>query len=78
VPTVGTDPRFVAGLVDLLLERAAAERGEHPARPAVGELAPSPDRCPAGCCRNPRADLPAACGADWAGLADTLPEGARA
>ena len=78
VPTVGTDPRFVAGLVDLLLERAAAERGEHAVRPAVGELAPSPDRCPAGCCRNPRADLPAACGADWAGLADTLPEGARA
>jgi protoporphyrin/coproporphyrin ferrochelatase len=72
VPTVGTDPRFVAGLVDLLVERAAAERatadgGPAPERVTVGALGPVPDRCPAGCCRNPRADLPAACGVDWAG-----------
>jgi protoporphyrin/coproporphyrin ferrochelatase len=55
--TVGTHPRFVEGLVDLLLERAAQARDETPA-------ASVPAGCPAGCCRNPRADLPAACGAD--------------
>jgi ferrochelatase len=53
VPTVGTDPRFVAAVVDLLLERAAAERGESPERPATGALGPSPDVCPAGCCPTP-------------------------
>jgi len=64
VATVGTDPRFVAGLVDLVLERAAAERGETPGRAAVGDLGPAPDRCPAGCCRNLRGPMPAACGGD--------------
>jgi len=64
VPTVGTDPRFVAGLVDLLLERAAVARGETVARPAMGGLGPSHDVCPAGCCRNLRGDKPAACGLD--------------
>ena len=68
VPTVGTEPRFVAGLVDLLIERAATERaaadgGPGPLRVTVGALDPVPDRCPTGCCRNLRADLPAACGA---------------
>jgi protoporphyrin/coproporphyrin ferrochelatase len=67
VPTVGTDPRFVRGLVDLVLERAGVERGEAPERVAVGGLEPVPDRCPLGCCRNLRAELPAACGVDWAG-----------
>jgi ferrochelatase len=62
--TVGTDPRFVEGLVDLVLERAAAERGQDPVRPADGRLGPSPDVCPVGCCPNPRGNLPAACGAD--------------
>jgi ferrochelatase len=66
VPTVGTDPRFVRGLVDLLLERSAVERGEDVARPATGRLGASHDVCPVGCCRNLRADLPAACGADAA------------
>lgn len=70
VPTVGTDPRFVAALVDLMVERAAAERARAagdpgPERVTVGALGPVPDRCPAGCCRNLRADLPAACGVDW-------------
>ena len=74
VPTVGTDPRFVSGLVDLLLERAAAERagagqGPEPERVAAGALGPVPDRCPVGCCRNLRADLPAACGVEWTGPA---------
>jgi ferrochelatase len=68
--TVGTDPRFVSALVDLVLERAAVERGEVPARPSVGDRGPSHDVCPAGCCRNLRSpERPAACGADWAGVA---------
>jgi ferrochelatase len=62
--TVGTDPRFVAGLRDLVLERAAAVRGEDPPRPALGGLGPSHDRCPVGCCRNERDPArPALCGA---------------
>jgi protoporphyrin/coproporphyrin ferrochelatase len=68
VPTPGTDPRFVAGLADLLVERASTERGEQPARPALGLLGASHDVCPAGCCLNLRApDTPAACGADVLG-----------
>jgi ferrochelatase len=68
VPTPGTDPRFVAGLADLLVERAATERGEQPARPALGRLGPWPDACLAGCCPNLRApETPAACGADALG-----------
>jgi ferrochelatase len=48
--TVGTHPSFVEALADLLLERAAAERGVPVRRPAAGRLAAAPDRCPAGCC----------------------------
>jgi protoporphyrin/coproporphyrin ferrochelatase len=62
--TVGVQPRFVAGLVDLLLERAALTRGEQPDQPVQGSLPPAPAPCPAGCCRNLRADRPAACGVD--------------
>jgi ferrochelatase len=62
--TVGTDPRFVAGLRQLVLERAAVERGEQSARLTVGRLDASHDVCPAGCCANPRANRPALCGAD--------------
>jgi ferrochelatase len=66
VPTSSADPRFAAGLVELLLERAAAERGENPERPAIGAHGPWHDVCPVGCCRNLRVpDQPAACGADW-------------
>jgi len=50
VPTPGTDPRFVALVRELLLERAAAER--------TGD-ANAGDVCPVGCCANPRADRPA-------------------
>jgi ferrochelatase len=64
--TAGTDPRFVDGLVELLLERAARERGGDPDRPAIGAHGPWHDVCPVGCCRNLRVpDQPAACGADW-------------
>jgi ferrochelatase len=66
VATAGADPRFTDGLVELLLERAAAERGEAPVRPAVGAHGPWPDVCPVGCCANLRAaETPAACGVDW-------------
>jgi ferrochelatase len=66
VATSSADPRFAAGLVDRLLERAAAERGENPARPVIGSGPPWHDVCPVGCCRNLRTpDKPAACGADW-------------
>ncbi|WP_431784824.1 ferrochelatase [Streptomyces chumphonensis] len=61
--TVGTDPRFVAGLRELVLERAATERGEAPQRCALGALGPSHDVCPVGCCPA-RAPRPAAAGAD--------------
>jgi ferrochelatase len=49
VATPGTDPRF-AGLVLDLLDRV--------------ERRSVPGRCPAGCCRNPRSERPALCGAD--------------
>ena len=62
--TPGDDARFVAAVRDLLVERAAAERGEEPARAAVGGLGPLWDRCPVGCCPNPQADRPALCGTD--------------
>jgi ferrochelatase len=63
--TVGTDPRFVAGVRELVLERAALVRGESPVRRALGELGPIHDICPAGCCPNLRdPDRPALCGAD--------------
>ena len=38
--TAATDPRFVAMVRDLLLERAAAERGEDVVRASVGALGP--------------------------------------
>jgi ferrochelatase len=62
--TPGTDPRFVAMARELLLERAATERGEAVRRRTVAGTAPSWDRCPAGCCPNPRAGRPALCGVD--------------
>ncbi len=73
--TVGADPAFVAGLVDLLEERAALARGADPVQPVIGRLGPWPSRCVAGCCPNPRAELPAACGVD--SVAPALAEVAR-
>ncbi|MGB0101975.1 MAG: ferrochelatase [Nocardioides sp.] len=60
--TAGIDPRFVATVRDLLLERAAVERGEEVARATVGGLPACWDRCPVGCCPNARADRPALAG----------------
>jgi protoporphyrin/coproporphyrin ferrochelatase len=59
VPTSGTDGRFVAMVRDLLVERAAVERGESVERAAVGGWSACWDRCAADCCPNPRAPLPA-------------------
>jgi ferrochelatase len=64
--TVGPDPRFVAGLVDLCLERAAEARGGTVRPATAGGRGPSWAVCPAGCCPNPRTARPAAAGADWA------------
>ncbi len=61
--TAGIDPRFVAMVRDLLLERGAVERGESPDRAAVGSEALW-DTCPVGCCPNPRGSRPALCGQD--------------
>ncbi|MFN8195108.1 MAG: ferrochelatase [Nocardioidaceae bacterium] len=62
--TPGLDPRFVAMVRDLLLERAAAERGTDVRRTAVGSLPAPPDLCAVGCCPNPRAARPAIGGLD--------------
>jgi len=60
--TAGTHPAFVSGLVDLLLERAAAARGEDPARPVVAGGPLGWDDCQPDCCRNLRDPLrPALC-----------------
>jgi len=65
VPTVGTDPEFVSGLVDLALERAAQSRGPLPSAPSVwpgNEVFPAV--CQPGCCPNLKAAKPALCGSD--------------
>ena len=62
--TVGTAAGFVAAVRELVLERAAVVRGAEPVRRALGELGPSHDLCPAGCCPNARnPERPALCGA---------------
>ncbi|MBW5483368.1 ferrochelatase [Streptomyces bambusae] len=61
--TVGADPRFAEAVRELVLERAAKERGQTAEECWVGMLGQSHDVCPVGCCpaRSPR---PAAAGAD--------------
>jgi len=70
--TVGTHPMFVSGLADLVQERAALAREEAPEQPYVGARGPSHSVCPVGCCRNLRAELPAACGVDWSAPVSVL------
>ena len=70
--TPGTDHRFVAMVRDLVLERAAAERGEAVTRTAVGRLGAGPDLCAPGCCPNPRGPRPALCGRDTVVEDETL------
>jgi ferrochelatase len=62
--TAGVDPRFVAMVRDLLVERAAVERGLEVRRQSVGARPASWDVCPAGCCANARGPRPALCGRD--------------
>lgn len=52
VPTPGTHPAYVAGLVDLVLERVNGTPTEE--RPAMTELGPWYDVCRPGCCENVR------------------------
>ncbi|MFF0742292.1 ferrochelatase [Streptomyces sp. NPDC004111] len=61
--TVGADARFAAAVRELVLERAAHERGLAVRPCALGLLGPSHDVCPVGCCPS-RAPKPAAAGAD--------------
>ncbi len=58
VDTPAPHPAFVSMVRELLLERAATERGELSLHPALGAFGPSHDLCPVGCCANPNADLP--------------------
>jgi ferrochelatase len=68
--TAGLDPRFVAMVRELVLERCAAEQARAAGepvtvdRPALGTLEASWDVCPAGCCANGRGPRPALCGSD--------------
>lgn len=59
VPTVGTDPRFVSGLADLLMDRAAMARGESPPPRSWAGLTVPPTPCAPGCCPNLREARPA-------------------
>ncbi len=52
--TVGTDPRFVTMVRELVLEAADPARP----RPALGGIGPSHRVCPVGCCKPGRAGLP--------------------
>ena len=52
--TAGDHPAFVSGLVDLMLERAAAARGEKPDRLTVGAATAGWYECQADCCPNLR------------------------
>ncbi len=63
VPTSGTDARFVAMVRELVVERAAVERGDRVDRVSVGGEPPCWDLCAAGCCPNPRGEKPALGGA---------------
>jgi protoporphyrin/coproporphyrin ferrochelatase len=52
--TAGDHPAFVRGLVDLMVERAAAARGERPQRPALGSAPIGWYKCQSDCCPNLR------------------------
>jgi ferrochelatase len=52
VPTPGAHPAFVAGLIDLVLERVNGTPDED--RPALTDLGPWYDVCRPGCCENVR------------------------
>jgi ferrochelatase len=75
--TASTRTPFVEGLVDLMLERAAAERGEDVTRVTVGAYDSWPDVCRPGCCRQRAgvdSGVPAACGSDRPATATDRPD----
>ncbi|MBC7818531.1 MAG: ferrochelatase [Planctomycetaceae bacterium] len=51
--TVGTHPKFVAMIVDLIAERLANESAMTCERQAIGAFGPNHDVCPADCCPYP-------------------------
>ncbi|MDO5683712.1 MAG: ferrochelatase [Propionibacteriaceae bacterium] len=51
--TARTDPAFVSGLVDLMLERAAAARGEERLPSVIDNGSPGRHICPRDCCPHP-------------------------
>jgi ferrochelatase len=62
--TAGNHPAFVGGLVDLMLERAAAARGEQPQKLVLGSASPGWYKCQADCCPNlSEPARPVVCGA---------------
>ncbi len=50
VPTVGIDPRFVSGLVDLVQERHVADGSTQSERRSLTDIGPWQDVCPKDCC----------------------------
>ena len=62
VPTPGTHRKFVAGIVDLICERTAANNIA--GRPHLSTLGPWYDVCRPGCCANFRGEKPTIAGAD--------------
>jgi protoporphyrin/coproporphyrin ferrochelatase len=65
--TVGTDPRFVGAVADLVEERMAVLRGEDPIRAALGRLGVRPDVCPLDCCPAPTRPIRPASGGSGGG-----------
>jgi ferrochelatase len=51
--TVGTHPKFVAMIVDLIAERITNESVGNCERRAIGQFGPNHDVCPADCCPYP-------------------------
>ena len=64
--TVGTHPAFVDSLVDILIERAAAARGEDVRPDSTTGVGPFHTVCPPSCCR-PGTHRPGRHGTDGAG-----------
>jgi protoporphyrin/coproporphyrin ferrochelatase len=62
--TPGTHPAFVAMIRDLVLERAAVERGGRLDPVALGQLDAHWGSCPPGCCPNPSGARNALAGSD--------------
>jgi protoporphyrin/coproporphyrin ferrochelatase len=62
--TPGTHPAFVEMIRDLVMERAAMERGDRVDRAALGRLGAHWESCPFGCCPNPAGARKALAGAE--------------